>query len=187
VLSLNINLQFVMLQGSLKVDLMITFYLVTLTKTLINFGSCGKKSKLNLVALIFLILVVNVIIKVLLMNSLVISIFLLVIKVLVVIRTLLMSILTSLLSGYLIPMMLIALLNVVKQLALMESLPSIYLMQKLFYLIMQHGYVPKTFGNTNGVVVPILKHRLGDASSLDNYRAITLLVPLSSRCLSYVC
>jgi len=36
---------------------------------------------------------------------------------------------------------------------------------------MQHGYVPKKFGN--GVVVPILKDRLGDVSSLD-YRAITI-------------
>jgi len=37
---------------------------------------------------------------------------------------------------------------------------------------MQHGYVPKNFGN--GVVVPILKDKLGDANSLDNYRAITI-------------
>ena len=45
-------------------------------------------------------------------------------------------------------------------------------LRKLFNLIMQHGYVPKNFGN--GVVVPILKDRLGDVSSLDNYRAITI-------------
>ena len=45
-------------------------------------------------------------------------------------------------------------------------------LRKLFNLIMQHGYVPKNVGN--GVVVPILKDRLGDVSSLDNYRAITV-------------
>jgi len=45
-------------------------------------------------------------------------------------------------------------------------------LRKLFNLIMQHGYVPKHFGS--GVVVPILKDRLGDVSSLDNYRAITI-------------
>ena len=36
---------------------------------------------------------------------------------------------------------------------------------------MQHGYVPKNYGNG---AVPILKDRLGDVSSLDNYRAITI-------------
>ena len=50
------------------------------------------------------------------------------------------------------------------------SHPSlIYHLRKLFNLIMQHGYVPKNFGD--GVVVPILKDRLGDVSSL---RAITI-------------
>ena len=47
-----------------------------------------------------------------------------------------------------------------------------FIMRKLFNLIMQHGYVPKHFGS--GVVVPILKDRLGDVCSLDNYRAITI-------------
>jgi len=37
---------------------------------------------------------------------------------------------------------------------------------------MQRGYVLKKFGN--GVVVPILRDRLGDVSSFDNYRAITI-------------
>jgi len=37
---------------------------------------------------------------------------------------------------------------------------------------MLHGYVPSNFGC--GIIVPILKDRLGDVSSLDNYRAITV-------------
>jgi len=35
-----------------------------------------------------------------------------------------------------------------------------------------HGYVPDKFGC--GIIVPLLKDRLGDVSSLDNYRAITI-------------
>ena len=35
-----------------------------------------------------------------------------------------------------------------------------------------HGYVPDRFGC--GIIVPLIKDRLGDVSSLDNYRAITI-------------
>ena len=37
---------------------------------------------------------------------------------------------------------------------------------------MKHGYVPVKFGS--GVIVPIIKERLGDATKLDNYRVITI-------------
>ena len=43
---------------------------------------------------------------------------------------------------------------------------------RLFNLMMKHGYVPVKFGS--GVIVPIIKDRLGDATKLDNYRAITI-------------
>jgi len=42
----------------------------------------------------------------------------------------------------------------------------------LFNLILFHSYVPRDFGC--GVIVPLLKDRLGDVSNLDNCRAITL-------------
>lgn len=43
---------------------------------------------------------------------------------------------------------------------------------RLFNLIMKHGYVPAKFGS--GIIVPLIKDRLGDATSVDNYRAITI-------------
>ena len=47
-------------------------------------------------------------------------------------------------------------------------------LKNLFNLIMLHGYVPSNFGC--GIIVPILKDRLGDVSSLDNYRASQLVI-----------
>ena len=43
---------------------------------------------------------------------------------------------------------------------------------RLFNLILKHGSVPAKFGS--GIIVPIVKDRLGDATKLDNYRAITI-------------
>ena len=45
-------------------------------------------------------------------------------------------------------------------------------LKMLFNLMLLHGYVPDKFGC--GIIVPLLKDRLGDVSSLDNYRAITI-------------
>ena len=47
-----------------------------------------------------------------------------------------------------------------------------YHLCNLFNLIIQHGYVPAQFGS--GIIIPLIKDRLGDATKLDNYRAITL-------------
>ena len=45
-------------------------------------------------------------------------------------------------------------------------------MCKLFNLVLQHGYVPASFGA--GIIIPLVKDRLGDISKVDNYRAITV-------------
>jgi hypothetical protein len=51
--------------------------------------------------------------------------------------------------------------------------PSVVLhLCKLFNLILQHGYVPANFGS--GIIIPLVKDRLGDVSKIDNYRAITV-------------
>jgi len=42
----------------------------------------------------------------------------------------------------------------------------------LFYLIVKHGYVPAKF--RSGIIIPPVKHRLGDISKTDKYRAITV-------------
>jgi len=50
-------------------------------------------------------------------------------------------------------------------------------LKTLFNLILLHGYVPNAFGQ--GVVVPLVKDRLGDTRNLDNYRAITVSCVIS--------
>src|ERR1043165_1305591 len=42
----------------------------------------------------------------------------------------------------------------------------------LFSMILSHAYVPEAFGL--GIVIPVVKDKRGDLSSLDNYRPITL-------------
>lgn len=64
---------------------------------------------------------------------------------------------------------------------------------RLFNMMIKHGYVPAKFGS--GIIVPIIKDRLGDATKLDNYRAITIGSVISkifeccvsSKCNSYLC
>ena len=51
--------------------------------------------------------------------------------------------------------------------------PSVALhLCRLFNLILQHGYVPSAF--CVGIIIPLVKDRLGDSSNVDNYRAITV-------------
>ena len=45
-------------------------------------------------------------------------------------------------------------------------------LKNLFNLILFHSYVPRDFGC--GVIVPLLKDRIGDVNNVDNYRAITV-------------
>ena len=42
----------------------------------------------------------------------------------------------------------------------------------LFQTMLLHGYVPNIFGA--GIVVPLIKDKTGDSSSVENYRPITL-------------
>ena len=42
----------------------------------------------------------------------------------------------------------------------------------LFQMMLLHGYVPNIFGA--GIVVPLIKDKTGDLSSVENYRPITL-------------
>jgi len=44
-----------------------------------------------------------------------------------------------------------------------------------------HKYVPIDFGQ--GIIVPLIKDKTGDSSSLNNYRVITL-IPILSKLLS---
>ena len=46
-----------------------------------------------------------------------------------------------------------------------------YHLCNLLNLIVQHGYMPDQLGS--GIVIPLMKDRLGDATKLDNYRGIT--------------
>jgi exonuclease III len=56
---------------------------------------------------------------------------------------------------------------------ILHSHPSIVVHLKLlFSMILSHAYVPEAFGI--GIVIPIVKDKRGDLSSLDNYRPITL-------------
>jgi len=47
----------------------------------------------------------------------------------------------------------------------------------LFNIMLIHGVVPQMFGN--GVIVPIVKNKNGDITSLDNYKGITVSTCLS--------
>ena len=47
----------------------------------------------------------------------------------------------------------------------------VVLLSALFRSIILHNYVPVEFGQ--GIIVPLIKDRTGDSSSLNNYRAIT--------------
>src|SRR5437870_2540023 len=47
----------------------------------------------------------------------------------------------------------------------------------LFHSMAKHGYVPIDFGK--GIIVPLLKDKLGDANDLNNYRGITLVPAIS--------
>ena len=48
----------------------------------------------------------------------------------------------------------------------------------LFRGIAMHGYVPSEFGR--GIIVPLLKDKLGNVNDLNNYRGITL-IPIISK------
>ena len=62
----------------------------------------------------------------------------------------------------------------------------------LFTMILSHSFVPVAFGV--GIVIPIVKNKHGDLSSVDNYRPITLSAVilkifetvLLSKCSSYM-
>lgn len=54
-----------------------------------------------------------------------------------------------------------------------HSHPAIILLLKLlFSMMLLHAYVPEAFGR--GIIIPIVKDRLSDLTSVDNYRPITL-------------
>jgi len=64
-----------------------------------------------------------------------------------------------------------------------NSHPAIIVHLKLlFNMIYLHGFVPDDFGN--GITIPILKDKLGDVSSVDNYRPITIS-PVISKIFEY--
>ena len=51
--------------------------------------------------------------------------------------------------------------------------PSVVLhLQLLFRMILQHGFVPRSFGS--GISIPLIKDKTGNLNDVDNYRAITL-------------
>ena len=53
------------------------------------------------------------------------------------------------------------------------SHPAIVVQLKLLYdIIIQRGFEPSSFGN--GTIIPLVKDRQGDISTIDNYRGITL-------------
>ena len=47
-----------------------------------------------------------------------------------------------------------------------------FILATLFIAMLQHGYVPDNFGK--GIIIPLVKHKLGDTSSSSNCRGITL-------------
>ena len=49
----------------------------------------------------------------------------------------------------------------------------------LFHMMLLHGYVPKSNNFGLGIVVPILKDKNGDQTSIDNYRPVTLSPTIS--------
>ena len=53
----------------------------------------------------------------------------------------------------------------------------------LFRNIAIHGYVPNGFGS--GIIIPLLKDKLGDVNDVSNYRGITL-IPVISKLLELV-
>ena len=53
----------------------------------------------------------------------------------------------------------------------------------LFNMMLSHGYVPDAF--SFGIVIPIVKDKRGDLSSVDNYRPITLS-PIISKIFEYM-
>ena len=56
---------------------------------------------------------------------------------------------------------------------ILNSHPAIVVHLKLlFTMMLTHSYVPSAFGS--GIIIPIIKDKRGDLSSIDNYRPITL-------------
>ena len=56
---------------------------------------------------------------------------------------------------------------------IINSHPSICVhLKQLFTMMLSHSYVPDAFGS--GVIIPIVKDKCGNVSSVDNYRPITL-------------
>ncbi|MFI5407479.1 MAG: hypothetical protein ACHQ1D_13325, partial [Nitrososphaerales archaeon] len=53
----------------------------------------------------------------------------------------------------------------------------VVLLCRLFRDMLVHGYVPDDFGK--GVIIPILKEKLGDSNDVSNYRGITLIPVIS--------
>jgi len=46
------------------------------------------------------------------------------------------------------------------------------LLKVLFYIMLLHGYVPNDFATD--IIIPLIKDKSGDLSSVENYRPITL-------------
>ena len=66
-----------------------------------------------------------------------------------------------------------------------NSHPAVILHFKLlFTMLLTHSYVPLAFGH--GIIVPIVKDKRGDLSSIDNYRPITLSPIISKVFESYL-
>ena len=65
------------------------------------------------------------------------------------------------------------------------SHPSLVIHVKLlFTMMLNHYYVPDAFGS--GIIVPIIKDKSGDLSSVDNYRPITLSPVMSKLFESFI-
>jgi len=54
----------------------------------------------------------------------------------------------------------------------------VVLLTAMFRGMVCHGYVPEAFGN--GIIIPLVKNKMEDLSSVGNYRAITL-IPIISK------
>ena len=53
-----------------------------------------------------------------------------------------------------------------------SHLALMYHLKILFTAVINVDYVPEDFGT--GIVIPIVKHKCGDVSHIDNYRPVTL-------------
>jgi len=158
--SININLQLVMPEVSLKAGSTMICWLVILTKAITHFGNCGKtKFRQNALMLILFRSVANVTTRVLLMFLLITTIIQSVMIVLITTRIFLTSVLRILMIGCLaigtddVDRVIRSLnhgkaagLDGISIEHLIYSHPGLVShLRKLFNLIMQHGYVPKNW------------------------------------------